>query len=421
MVAILEGTTVLDFTRVLSGPTTTRYLAELGADVIKVEAPPTGDITRSSPTRRDGRSGYFVNVNRGKRSVCIDLKDKRGLALVRRFAATVDVVVENFSPGTMDRLGLGWDQLSTDNPGLVMLSISGFGHHGPLAHLPGYDGAAQAYAGITSLNGEAGGDPVVLGAPVGDVLTGVNGAAGVLAALLWRANTGEGQHIETSVLGAYLQTHDTAIQTYSLTNGELVQRRSGRFHELACPYGIFTAGDGHIFIAAADNKHWQDLCRAIGDDELLAADHPWQERPTREAERNDVNAYLEAWLSEKGPRDAALALLQDHRVPCGPVLGVDEVAEHVDLHASGAMRFASDPLLGRMHVPGFPLQFSATDAGFDAEAPYLGEHNTDVLADVAGGPEALAGLIADGVVLAEDPPGRPTRQRTSARIATKGG
>jgi len=412
MVAILDGTTVLDFTRVLSGPTTTRYLAELGADVIKVEAP-GGDITRGSPSRRDGRSGYFVTVNRGKRSVCVDLKDDRGLDLVRALAASVDVVVENFSPGTMDRLGLGWEQLSADNPGLVMLSISGFGHHGPLAHLPGYDGAAQAYAGITSLNGEAGGDPVVLGAPVGDVLTGVNGAAGVLAALLWRASTGQGQHIETSVLSAYLQTHDTAIQSYSLTDGELVQSRSGRFHELACPYGIFSAGNGHIFIAAADNRHWRDLCTAMGDAELLDGEHRWHDRPTRERERHDVNAYLERWLSGLASRDEALALLHQHRVPCGPVLAVDEVADHADLHASGALGFASDPVLGEIHVPGFPLRFSATDAGFDTEAPFLGEHNVELLTELAGGVDALADLVADGVVQAEPPPSRPTRQRHS--------
>lgn len=415
MVAILDGTTVLDFTRVLSGPTATRYLAELGADVVKVEAPPHGDLTRGSPTRRDGRSGYFVTANRGKRSICVDLKDERGVALVRAMAAGVDVVVENFSPGTMERLGLGWEQLSAENPGLVMLSISGFGHHGPLANLPGYDGAAQAYAGVTSLNGEAGGDPVILGAPVGDVLTGVNGAAGVLAALLWRASTGKGQHIETSVLGAYLQTHDTAIQSYSVTGGELVQTRSGRFHQLACPYGIFAAGNGHVFIAAADDRHWLDLCRAIGSEDLLAPDHPWRIRPDREADRHDVNAYLERWLGGFASRDDALARLQDHRVPCGPVLAIDEMADDADLHESGALGFATDPVLGQIHAPGFPLSFSATDAGFDTEAPYLGEHNVELLEDLAGGSDALAALTADGVVYAEQPPGRPTRQRRGGR------
>ena len=420
MVAILDGTTVLDFSRVLSGPTATRYLAELGAEVIKVEAPPTGDLTRGSPTRRDGRSGYFVTVNRGKRSVCVDLKDQRGVDLVLALAATVDVVVENFSPGTMDRLGLGWDHLSAANPALVMLSISGFGHDGPLAALPGYDGAAQAYAGITSLTGEVGGGPVVLGAPVGDVLTGVNGAAGVLAALLWRAKTGQGQHIETSVLGAYLQTHDTALQSYSLSGGELVQTPSGRFHQLACPYGIFAANDGYVFIAAADNRHWVDLCRAIGSDELLASDHPWNERPNREEDRDAVNAYVERWLRGLASRDDAVALLQAHRVPCGPVLSVDETAEHSDLRASGAIGLASDPVLGTLHAPGFPLHFSATDAGFDTEAPYLGEHNAELLTSPAGGSSSLAALIADGVVYAEEPAGRPSRQRQGDRSRAAG-
>ena len=218
--ASLAGVTVLDFTQVLSGPTCTRYLAEMGADVIKVEAP-GGEITRQSVFRRDGRSGYFVTVNRGKQSVCVDLKDERGLGVVRRMAASADVVVEYFSPGTMDRLGLGWDELSATNARLIMASISGFGHTGPLAQLPGYDGAAQAYAGLTGLNGDANGSPVVFGAPVGDVLTGLNALSGILAALFWRDRSGRGQHVRTSVLESYLQAHDTALQSYSVSGGSV--------------------------------------------------------------------------------------------------------------------------------------------------------------------------------------------------------
>ncbi len=413
MAAILDGITVLDFTQVLSGPTATRYLAEMGAEVTKVEAPPLGDMTRTSPITRNGRSGYFVNANRGKRSVCVDLKDERGVALILALVADVDIVVENFSPGTMERLGLGWDTLHEINPRLIMCSISGFGHQGPLSHLPGYDGAAQAYAGITTLNGEVGGQPVALGAPVGDVLTGANSTAGILGALFWRERTGEGQRVETSVLEAYLQTHDTGIQSYSVSQGEIVQTRNGRFHQLACPYGIFAASDGHIFIAAAGNRHWIDLCRAMGRQDLLDQDHPWNDRETREAARDEVNVEVDEWLTSLPSRDKALALLQQHRVPCGPVLGVDEVADHEDLHAMGAIRFVSDPVLGQVHVPGFPLRFSGTEAGFDGEAPHLGEHNAETLTNAAGGPEQLAALEADGVVQAPETNARPSKQRTN--------
>jgi crotonobetainyl-CoA:carnitine CoA-transferase CaiB-like acyl-CoA transferase len=415
MVAILDGTRVLDFTQALSGPTATRYLAELGAEVTKVEVPPAGDTTRATATVRDGRSGYFATVNRGKRSICVDIKDNRGLALVRNLAAEADVVIENFSPGTMDRLGLGWEELSARNPRLVMCSISGFGQRGPLAHLPGYDGAAQAYAGFTSLNGEAGGEPIAIGAPIGDVFTGVNATAAILAALLWRDRTGQGQRVETSLLECYLQTHDTALESWSVSGGEVVQRPHGRFHQLACPYGVFRACDGYIFIAAAADRHWVDLCRAMaeetGDDTLLDPDHPWNDRRRRETDRHEVSAHVERWLQGLASRDDGLALLQRHRVPCGPVLGIDEVAEHPDLRATGMIRLADDPVLGQLHVPGFPLHFSATEAGFDTEAPHLGEHNVEVLTRPAGGPEALAQLVDEGVIQAPVTTARPSRQR----------
>ena len=411
MTAILDGIQVLDFTQVLSGPTATRYLAEMGADVVKVEVPPLGDMSRSSATVRDGRSGYFVTANRGKRSVCVDLKDERGVDLIKGLVAKVDVVIENFSPGTMDRLGLGWDVLSAINPRLVMCSISGFGHTGPLSKLPGYDGAAQAYAGITSLNGDLGGPPVTVGAPMGDVLTGVNSATGILGALFWRERTGRGQRVETSVVEAYLQAHDTSIQSYSVSEGEIVQTRNGRFHQLACPYGVFSARDGFVFIAAAADRHWIDLCTAMGRDDLLEPGHRWNERTVREAERDEVNPVVDAWMMGLPSRQDALEALQAHRVPCGPVLSVDEVVGDDELRAAGLMTEATDPVLGSIDVPGFPLHFSATEAGFATEAPHLGEHNGEILSDVAGGPEALARLVADGVVHAQAFDGRPSRPR----------
>lgn len=395
MSGILDGTRVLDFTQVLSGPTATRYLAELGAEVIKVEMPPIGDITRSSVTRRDGRSGYFVTVNRGKQSVCVDLKDGRAVELIRRLAGTVDVVVENFSPGTMDKLGLGWAELSSGRIDLIMCSISGFGPEGPLSKLPGYDGAAQAYAGLTALNGERGGDPVAFGAPVGDVLTGVNAAVGILAALLHRDRTGHGQRVETSVLESYLQAHDTALQSYSVSGGDIVQTRNGRFHPLVCPYGIFKAADGFVFIAAAADRHWVDLCTAMGRPELHHAEHSWHERPGREADRDEINQLIDDWLCSLPNRDQAVLLLQQHRVPCGPVLDIAEVANHPQLREAGVITEVPDPILGSIHVPSFPLRFSDSDAGLDHVAPLLGQDNHTVLAGLT---DAFDELVTDGVI-----------------------
>ncbi len=415
---LLDGVKVIDFTQALSGPTLTRYLAELGADVVKVEVPPHGDITRLSQTVRNGRSGYFVSVNRAKRSLCVDTKDPRGQQLVLDLLDGADVLAENFRPGTIDRLGFGWDVVHAKNPRLIMCSISAFGQDGPLAKHGGYDGVAQAYAGVTSMNGEAGGAPIVAGAAMGDVLTGVNAVAAVLGALYHRERSGAGQHVAVSLLESYLQAHDSSIQSYSLSGGEVIQTRSGRFHPLACPYGIFTARDGYLFICAAADRHWRDLCAAM-DRPDLASDHPWAVRATREREKAAVNAFLDAWLSSLPSRDEAVARLQRHGVPVGPVHSIDEVVHHPDLRAIGAIRQASDPVFGHLDVPGFPLHFSALDAAADRaghdqepEAAFLGEHNEEIAVGRAGmSPEYYAELVADGVLRAEPVSPRPSRQR----------
>jgi len=411
---LLDGIRVIDFTQALSGPTLTRYLAELGADVVKVEIPPHGDITRHSATVRDGRSGYYVSVNRAKRSLCVDVKDPRGRDLVLDLLAGADVLAENFRPGTIDRLGFGWDVVRARNPRLIMCSISAFGQDGPLAQHGGYDGVAQAYAGITSMNGEADGAPIVAGAAMGDVLTGVNAVAAVLGALYHRERTGEGQRVAVSLLESYMQAHDSSIQSYSLTDGAVTQTRSGRFHPMACPYGIFTARDGYLFICAAADRHWRDLCAAMGRPDLTE-DHPWAVRASREREKVAVNAFLDGWLSSLPSRDEALALLQRHGVPVGPVHTIGEVVAHPDLRAIGAVRAVSDPVFGRIDVPGFPLHFSALDddpAEDGPEAAFLGEHNEEIARQRAGlSADAYAELVAAGVLHAEPVAPRPSRQR----------
>lgn len=415
MAALLDGIRVVDFTQALSGPTLTRYLAELGADVVKVEQP-GGDITRHSATVRDGRSGYFASVNRNKRSLCVDVHDPRGADLVHRLVAQADVVAENFRPGTIERLGFGWERLHAANPRLIMCSISAFGQEGPLAGLAGYDGVAQAYSGVTSLNGEAGGGPIVAGAAMGDVLTGVNAVAAVLGALYHRERTGDGQRVEVSLLLSYMQAHDMSIQSLSLTDGAVVQTRSGRFHPLACPYGIFTCRDGYLFLCAAADRHWRDVCAAMGRADL-AHDHPWAVRASREAAKADVNRFLDEWLCSLPSRDHAVELLQRHRVPVGPVYSIDEVVAAPALRAAGAVRTVSDPVFGTFEAPGVPLRFSAVEACDDGEAPFLGEHNEEVALGWGGLDTAQYGeLCAAGVLRAERVAPRPS-QRAGAQLA----
>ncbi|MGE0728690.1 MAG: CaiB/BaiF CoA transferase family protein [Acidimicrobiia bacterium] len=412
MAALLEGIRVVDFTQALSGPTLTRYLAELGAEVVKIEQP-GGDITRLSATVRDGRSGYFASVNRNKRSLCVDLHDPRGVALVDRLVAGADVVAENFRPGTIARLGFSWERLSALNPRLILCSISAFGQEGPLAGLAGYDGVAQAYSGVTSLNGLPGGEPSMAGAALGDVLTGVNAVAAVLGALYHRERTGAGQRVEVSLLLSYMQAHDMSIQSFSLTDGAVVQTRSGRFHPLACPYGIFACRDGYLFVCAAADRHWRDLCAAMDRPELADAGggHPWAVRSSRERCKDEVNAFIEAWLDTLASRDAALALLQRHRVPVGPVFSIDEVVRSPELRAAGAVRTASDPVFGSFEAPGAPLRFSGVDEVPDGEAPFLGEHNEEVArgwADLST--EEYGELCTAGVLRAEPVAPRPSRR-----------
>jgi crotonobetainyl-CoA:carnitine CoA-transferase CaiB-like acyl-CoA transferase len=420
MRAILEGIKVLDFTRVLSGPTATRYLLEMGAEVVKVEAPTSGDLTRNSVTQKNGRSGYFATHNRGKRSICVNLKDERGVHLIRSITDEFDVIVENFTPGTMDRLGLGWEELSSTNPKLIMCSISGFGQTGPLSELPGYDGIAQAYAGIGSLNGELGGAPVPVGVPVGDVLTGTNATAGILGALFMREKTQRGQKIETSVLESYLQAHDTALQTWSVTEGQTIQTRNGRFHALVCPYGIFATENGYVFIAAAADNHWNDLCSAMDRTDLLDPQHRWQDRFTREAERDLVNPLVELWSSNLS-RDQALERLQKHRVPSGPILSIDEVGNLPELRASGAIEVVSDPVLGTIVVPAFPIHFSGAETGHSFEAAFLGEHNEEILSNFIREPDSIASLTDSGVLFEEPISTRPSSQGVSSFATNKKG
>ena len=232
---VLDGYKVLDFTQFIAGPTVTRMMAQMGADVIKVEIAPDGDRTRVLPFYRDHRSGYFVQQNLGKRSLCLDVKNPAALAILKELVAKVDVVVENFAPGVIARMGLDYETVRALNPRVVMCSVSTFGQEGPLAHLPGYDFIAQAYSGITYMIGEADGPPYFPTAALGDVSTGVHAALAVVAALLHRERTGAGQYLDIALLDAYFHCHHTAIQMYSLSGGAIKPERTGHHLSYAAP------------------------------------------------------------------------------------------------------------------------------------------------------------------------------------------
>src|SRR6516164_1027195 len=265
---ILDGYKVLDFTQVLAGSTTTRYMAEMGAEVVKVEIAPNGDISREVPFLRDGRSGYYVQQNRGKKSLCLDPKHPAGAAIIKELIPKFDVLVENFASGVIRRLGFDYPSVKALNPKIIMCSISTFGQNGPLAKRPGYDFIGCAYSGVLSMIGEPDRLPVLPQVGVGDISTGVHGLTAILAALLHRERTGEGQFVETSLLDCYFSYNDLTVHTASLSRGAIVPTRNGSHHFGVAPLGVFAGKSGPILIMASTQHQFAYLCQAMGWPEL---------------------------------------------------------------------------------------------------------------------------------------------------------
>lgn len=396
---LLTGFKVLDFTHVLAGPTATRLMAEMGADIVKLEFPPLGDISRMLPVIKDGRSAYFVQQNRGKRSLCVNLKSAEGKAIVDELIKQVDVVIENFSPGVAARLGIGWDKVHALNPRAVMCSISAFGQAGPLSGLPGFDYIAQAYAGVTGMIGELDGAPSLPMLGLGDVNTGVHAACAIGYALLHRERGGEGQYLDISLLDSYFHCHEINVALHSLT-GE-VPTRCGHHHYAVCPLGLFKAKDHYICIITLDNQ-WPSLCDAMGRPEL-AADPRYDKNAKRVERAGEVIALIQEWVSAQPSDDAVLQAMADNHVPCAPVLTVAEVVNTPHMLERGTVRTVSDPKLGNFAIPGMPLRYSGFPNDLPLKTAYLGEHNAEVLSGMLGFSAERIRQLTDSGVLAANP------------------
>jgi CoA:oxalate CoA-transferase len=380
---MLDGYTILDFTQIVAGPTCTLMLAEMGADVIKVEMVPAGDPSRGAPFLLDGRSGYFVQHNRGKKGICVDLKAPEGLAIVKDLIRKVDVVVENFAPGVIGRLGLDYGTVCTLNPKIVMCSISAFGQNGPLANEPGFDYLGAAYAGIVSMGGEADGPPYVIMTAIGDVSTGAHAMGAICAALLHRERTGRGQHLDLSLLDTYFHYHEAGVETLSLSSGAISPTRSGLHSWYAVPCGIFKAKDHYMIIIAPLDHQFAGLCRAMGRPEI-ATDPRFQVHADRFKNLKQMVAVVEEWLQSMPSDDASMAAMKQERVQHAPVLSLAEAMQHPHLRQRGTVRTVHDRILGDFDVPGFALRFSEFPERLELEAPLLGEHNREVLRDYLG-------------------------------------
>ncbi|HUN58389.1 MAG TPA: CoA transferase [Candidatus Binataceae bacterium] len=394
----LSGIRVLDLSRALAGPSCTRMLAEMGAEVIKVESAPSGDMVRGMSKLRNERSLYYIQQNRGKKSVCVNLRDPRGMALVTALVPKVDVVVENFKPGTMAEMGLGYARLREMRQDIILCSISALGQSGPLSHLPGYDFIAQAYSGVTSMIGEAGGTPYIPLVAVGDVNTGVHGALAILAALRYRDRTGKGQHLDVGLLDVYYHCHEVSVHQYSGSNGQLKPSRQGPHLNYIAPAGVFKANGGWVVIMAFLH-HWKDLCAAMGRPELVT-DPDFATDPARLGRRAELIKIIEDWLATFADRDSAVEHMHKHGVPAAPVLSIEETVNHPHLRARGTVRTIEDPIAGKFEVPGMPLKFSEFPQALPLEAATLGQHNGEVLSHLLGrSAKEIEELRAAGVLV----------------------
>ncbi len=377
----LDGVRVLDLTRVLAGPFCTMNLADLGAEVIKIEVPGRGDDSRGYvPTLPTGDSGYFYSVNRGKRSITVDLRTPEGAEIFLGLVAISDIVVENFSPTTMDRFGVGFEQLKSANPKIILCSISGFGQTGPMSADPAYDIVAQALGGTMSITGTPGGEPMRCGVSIGDLTAALYGLAGILAALRVRDRDGIAQHVDIAMLDCQVAILEDALARYSVSHK--IPGPLGTRHPSITPFQQFKASDGYFVAGAGNESIWLRMCDAIGRTELK--DDPRFLRNTdRTANHPALEAILAAHFAPK-PRDYWIERLKAAAVPCAAINNLEEVTRNPHLHERHMILRADVPGYDGLVVPGSPLKLSGSTATPDTRAPGLGENTDEVLTRLLG-------------------------------------
>jgi len=379
----LAGVRVLDLARVLAGPYAAMLLADLGAEVIKVERPGAGDDTRTwgppfIPTGDGSESTYFLSVNRGKRSAAIDLKDDSERGFTEALVRWADVLIENFRPGVMERLGLGDERLAELNPRLIRLAISGFGDVGPDSDRVGYDQILQAEGGVMSVTGTSGGSPVKVGVPIADISAGLFGVVGVLAALVERERSGAGQRVATSLLAGQVGIHTFQATRYLIAGD--VPGLSGNHHPTVAPYGVFTAADGPVVIAVGNDEIWRRFAPLAG---LAATDARFSTNRARRANAAELTEIINAVFAKRRVADW-LADLHREGVPAGELKSLDRVYSGAQLQAQNLVWEVDHARLGTIRLPGNPLQFSRTVIAPGLPPPTLGQHTDELRAALLG-------------------------------------
>jgi len=376
----LEGIKILDLSRVLAGPYCTMMLADFGANIIKIEPPEVGDDSRHFGPFVGKESAYFMSLNRNKRSITLNFKSEKEKDLFREMVKQADVVVENYRPGTMEKFGLGYEELKKINPKIIYAACSGFGHSGPYMLKPAYDIIVQAMGGIMSITGPESGEPTRVGASVGDVIAGMFTAYGVMLAMYHRERTGEGQKVDVGMLDCQLAILENAIARYE-TSGD-VPKPLGNRHPSITPFASFTAKDGHIIVGAGNDRLWEKLCNILGCPELIA-DPRFNNNGNRTTNVNELMPILNNIFINKTINEW-LELLEKAELPCAPINTVDKIVNDPHIKAREMIVEVEHPVAGHLKMAGVPVKMSATPGKVEFHAPLLGQHTAEILNEFFG-------------------------------------
>ncbi len=378
---VLKGLRVVDMTRVLAGPFCSMILADMGAEVIKVEGPGKGDDARGYPPFLKGSSAYFDNLNRNKQSIILDLKKPEAKEILMNLLKESDVFLENFKPGTMEKLGFSYESVRDINPGIIYASISGFGQYGPYKDRPGYDIIGQAMGGLMSVSGWPDSPPTRTGTAMADIVAGLNACIGILASLKGRELTGIGERIDVSLVDSMVSAMETVIQIY-LVEGRVPQRVGNRY-EFIAPYNSFAAQDGWVVIGVGGEEVWKRFCKVIGREDLIE-DAEFLTNRDRVVNVVRLERIVTEWTSQRKAADI-VSLLMEASVPCSPILNVDQICN--DVHIAQAREMIAEidhPLEGKMKVVSCPIKFTNRKPTLRSAAPLHGEHTEQILTGILG-------------------------------------
>jgi len=402
----LKGIRVIDYSHFLAGPYVGRCLAAMGAEVIKVERPGLGDAGRQhSHVIDDQQSGYFLQLNMGKQGVSVNMRDPRGKEFMQKLCDSADVFIENYRPGALEKLGLGYKELSSRNPKLVYCSISAYGHTGPDSHRAGFGLIAEAKSGIMQMVGVPGEAPPLLRISLGDMYTGIHAVAAINAALLGRVNSGKGQHIDMALYDTLVSMHEYAVQCYTLSGGAVLPQQTGHDMPTSTLYGVFRAKDGDLVIAAQVDDAWIRFATMLeqhGGPAGFGADTRFHSLNGRNAHREEILTTVKTWVAQREVAQV-LALLDAIDLPSAKVQRIDEVINDPQIQARGMILEQDHPRYGKLKLPNLPFRFSDCDTNLPMQqvAPDMGQHNADVAAKLGYSAEQIATMQADGVLFSK--------------------